>query len=168
MNTPILHKGINNQLKQSDFARQSISTEDCVKSEVYGICVLQEPDNWLIETYFPERAKSISEDYSSYFIEVIQAQINSKPKPNKNNKMLSINGEVMVYPNPAVGTIRLESNDNIINIEIFNLDGRLQFKKNYTGEVKVLSISTDGYAPGVYYITIVSANTRYTQKIVVS
>lgn len=80
----------------------------------------------------------------------------------------TIDNEVLVYTDSVMNRIRIESNEPIVNVEIFNLDGRLVFNADYNGAIKFISINTDRYEAGVYYISIVAGNIRYTKKITIT
>lgn len=63
--------------------------------------------------------------------------------------------EVQVYPNPANNYLNIAGAENCI-AQVFSSDGRLIETLNI--ENKIVGISTENYAPGLYYLKLISDN----------
>lgn len=76
---------------------------------------------------------------------------------------------VKVYPNPFVSSITLEldwfSNETT-TIRIFNIIGKEIFLKKYDPLINKLSINTDDFEKGIYFIEITKGNKIDTQRII--
>lgn len=71
-----------------------------------------------------------------------------------------------IYPNPARDYIQIETEDeDLIHIEIYSMDGRLQVEDNFFGNTK---ISTDGLSNGMYIVRMKASNgSMSTKKIMI-
>ena len=67
--------------------------------------------------------------------------------------------EFNLYPNPAIDQLRIETKENIDQIEIFNLSG--QIVHSFNSQSKVINVQD--LVPGVYFIRL-SANENFTMK----
>jgi len=73
-----------------------------------------------------------------------------------------------VYPNPASGNINIVNrNSGIEKIEMYNLLGESIFSKILSSPSLETSIDVSGYVPGIYFITISSASSTATKKIII-
>lgn len=72
--------------------------------------------------------------------------------------------EVKLYPNPATDFLQISS-DMIERVEIHNMVGQKVFDSFY-GDSHVV-ISTNGFAPGTYAVTVYSNNQMVTKQVVV-
>ena len=72
---------------------------------------------------------------------------------------------ISIYPNPSKGTFAISSQDmNIDNVEIFNIQGQLVYKKSVKGE----KINIEGLKSGFYPVKVTLENGKQiTQKITV-
>jgi len=69
---------------------------------------------------------------------------------------------ILVYPNPARGVFNIDisGTDKTVNIEIFDIYGRLMLKNEYNDHQNYIKDSFDfsGYSRGIYFIRIISAD----------
>ena len=72
--------------------------------------------------------------------------------------------EVSVYPNPATDFVQVNS-DQIERVEIFNMMGQKVFDQLYGDSHAV--ISTTGFAPGTYSVTVTTHERRVTKQVIV-
>lgn len=72
--------------------------------------------------------------------------------------------EVSVYPNPASDFVQISS-DQIQRVEIYNMLGQRVFDQFY-GDSHV-TISTNGFAPGTYAVTVTTRDQKITKQVVV-
>ena len=72
--------------------------------------------------------------------------------------------EVSVYPNPATDFVQVTS-DQIERVEIYNMMGQMVFDNNY-GDSHVV-ISTNGFAPGAYAVTVYTQDQKVTKQVIV-
>jgi hypothetical protein len=72
---------------------------------------------------------------------------------------------VVLYPNPANDQVRIQANDNIMELRMFDTFGRLVTTIANAGMNTVLS--TQHMADGVYHITVLTANGSSHETLVV-
>jgi hypothetical protein len=72
--------------------------------------------------------------------------------------------EVSIYPNPATDFVEVIS-DQIQRVEIYNMMGQMVFEGSY-GDSHVV-ISTNGFAPGTYAVTVYSTDQKVTKQVIV-
>lgn len=70
--------------------------------------------------------------------------------------------EAAIYPNPATDVININTDENVLRVEVFNMQGQLV--KVVTGEVN--QISVNGLANGVYTLKLTTENGTSMHKIV--
>jgi hypothetical protein len=112
--------------------------------------------------------KNLTDFYTSYGF--IQALLISKGqsellKNTKNIQDLNLN----VSPNPAsqfVNISGLPLNDDKLNVRIFSLSGNLLFEKQYDFLNNIATVSLEGFATGVYVMSVDSSNQRKIFKII--
>jgi hypothetical protein len=77
-------------------------------------------------------------------------------------------GSVSVYPNPATDNITIDlnklNNQNSV-ISIYDVTGKIV--RSYSVAENQLHINRDGLQSGLYFITVVAENRRYTSKLVI-
>ncbi|MGB0431689.1 MAG: T9SS type A sorting domain-containing protein [Bacteroidia bacterium] len=78
-----------------------------------------------------------------------------------------------VFPNPAADNVTLsfalENNDNI-NIQVVDLTGKVVVElgsADYTNGINQVNINTTSLKAGVYFINMTSANSNYTQRLII-
>jgi PKD repeat protein len=72
---------------------------------------------------------------------------------------------VSVYPNPVTDKVTVKSNNNIKEVQIFNVTGQVVF--NQTINSKIITIYTTGLSAGVYTVKAITDNGTITRKIVI-
>ena len=72
--------------------------------------------------------------------------------------------EVSVYPNPASDFVQVTS-EQIERVEIYNMMGQKVFDNNYVDSHVV--ISTNGFAPGTYTVTVYTHDQKVTKQVIV-
>jgi hypothetical protein len=73
-------------------------------------------------------------------------------------------GMVHCYPNPSDGYIHIKSQTNIQNVKITNQLGEIIYRSKTSG--RDLTIDTDRYKPGVYFIEVTTPAGVETQKLI--
>ncbi len=85
-------------------------------------------------------------------------------------ELLSVNelsSKVMVYPNPANGSVRVEAGNGIESINVYNVLGTLVETVNANG--KTVNVNLSNYSDGVYFFSIRQNNgTVSNQRVVVT
>jgi hypothetical protein len=73
-----------------------------------------------------------------------------------------------VYPNPASGIVNIVNrNSGIDKIEMYNLLGESIFTKTFSLPSLETSIDVSGYLPGIYFITVSTASSSTTKKVII-
>ncbi len=79
--------------------------------------------------------------------------------------------DIAVYPNPASSFIKINTGvlnkDTNINIQIFDITGRLMYQKDTKTGYDDITINTENYQNGLYLINVISDNSRFTEKIMI-
>ncbi len=100
-----------------------------------------------------------------YYIDDICVSSDSLYNENwtlNNSEILKDNFKI--FPNPASGSINIESKNTVTQISLCNINGQLVFlDKNF----KSSTISTESFESGIYFLTIESASTSHKSKIVI-
>lgn len=73
------------------------------------------------------------------------------------------NINLSIYPNPASDIIFVETNEKIINVNIFNNLGQSIFEQNYESQSKI-QINIDNINPGIYIIEVETISGFKTRK----
>lgn len=71
-------------------------------------------------------------------------------------------GDVRVFPNPASTVLNFESEESIVGVEMFNMQG--QMVKTESGDIRSLSISD--LSEGIYMVKIKTSSSERIQKVV--
>ncbi len=79
-------------------------------------------------------------------------------------KVLYNNSEIQIFPNPVHDFINLNSDCNIIDIQIFNSEGKQIFTSKVESESFNLDIST--FKSGIYFVKIVTFENTSLKKII--
>jgi hypothetical protein len=88
---------------------------------------------------------------------VATATVGTGIKQNEYDKSISI------YPNPSRGTFAISSQDiNIENVEIFNVQGQLVYKKSVKGD----KINIEGMNNGLYPVKVTLENGKQVTRII--
>ena len=78
-----------------------------------------------------------------------------------------LSSKVMVYPNPANGSVRVEAGNGIESINVYNVLGTLVETVNANG--KTVNVNLSDYSDGVYFFSIRQNNgTVSNQRVVVT
>src|SRR5690554_2031089 len=68
---------------------------------------------------------------------------------------------VKIYPNPAKETLYILSDVEVLEVELFNIEGRLILKQNHSDAISI------GHLPGgIYQVVIFTDNGVYTEKMI--
>jgi len=68
---------------------------------------------------------------------------------------------VKIYPNPAKETLYILSDVEVLEVELFNMEGRLILKQNHSDAISI------GHLPGgIYQVVIFTDNGVYTEKMI--
>lgn len=82
--------------------------------------------------------------------------------PKSSSLNLNISEPFVIYPNPVKNILNISYNHSIGLIEIYNIQGKLEYSfKNIEPNVNVSQLKT-----GIYFIKIESGNTIYTTKFI--
>jgi len=80
-----------------------------------------------------------------------------------NTKIYDHNQLTIIYPNPASNMLFIESDENINNISIYNINGEML--RSYNGYMNQLNIAD--LKPGFYFLRIESARCIFSHKITI-
>jgi hypothetical protein len=72
---------------------------------------------------------------------------------------------VSIYPNPANSNLNITAEKGMTGIKIMNHLGQLVLNRETTGTS--FNLNVDSYAPGVYFVTVITTEGTMTEKIVV-
>ncbi len=78
---------------------------------------------------------------------------------------MSIDDELKVYPNPSRGIVNYSSSQNVRNIKVIDLSGRIVFEKATT-ELNG-NIDLSGYSEGVYLLKVELEQKEKLTKILI-
>ena len=81
------------------------------------------------------------------------------------NEIAAPNAQINIYPNPAVGYVNISSENNIENIEIINTVGQIIFNQNAPGNS--ITIKTNNYQTGIYFVRVKTTEGYQTQKLTI-
>jgi len=81
------------------------------------------------------------------------------------NEISSSNPQVNVYPNPATNYVSINSEINIINVEIYNIVGQKVFNQNDPGNN--FTINTNEFESGIFFVRITTPQGYQTQKLTI-
>lgn len=70
-----------------------------------------------------------------------------------------------IYPNPSNGIFTIESEKNISQLHILNMNGTLVFKQNNAGRFQQINLSQ--LSKGIYFIQVLMDNKMACQKIMI-
>jgi len=73
--------------------------------------------------------------------------------------------EYSIYPNPVTDQLNITSENEMIQVDIFNQLGQKVFSQ--TVKNNFFNLNTTGYNPGVYYVRITTENGIATEKVMV-
>ncbi|MGP8215915.1 MAG: T9SS type A sorting domain-containing protein [Bacteroidia bacterium] len=79
------------------------------------------------------------------------------------NQVKNSNEQVNIYPNPSNGNIQVTSSENIDDIQITDLIGRLVYEAKPNNMGAVLHLDN----AGMYFITLTSGTTTNTKKVII-
>jgi hypothetical protein len=93
-------------------------------------------------------------------IEIVEGLIVNNPSVTLNN--------FSVYPNPFASTINILNSNNrrIQEIRCYDGTGRCLMQNEINGSQQQVSIFVNGFAPGLYFVDVVSENNHHIFKIV--
>ena len=69
---------------------------------------------------------------------------------------------LQIYPNPAKDFVNIQTVSNIKNVSIYNVNGQKVY--NVVADAKHLNLNTSGFAKGVYFMNIKTANGKIILK----
>ena len=81
------------------------------------------------------------------------------------NEISSSNPQVNIYPNPAINYVSINSEINIINVEIYNIVGQKVFNQNDPGNN--FTINTNEFESGIFFVRITTPKGYQTQKLII-
>lgn len=83
---------------------------------------------------------------------------------NDPNSAKELNNQVSMYPNPSNGMVTIAGIEGMSRIRIQNANGQLVYNGTYfQGE----TLSTEGWAAGIYFVEVVNNGTTYMKKLMV-
>ncbi len=99
--------------------------------------------------------------------EIIASAENAEAYISQLNTISSVKTtrSLSVYPQPAGTYVHLSAQENLRQIEIYNLDGKLMLQKYVNG--KNNQINTHFLEPGVYILKAVGESTNYAAKLII-
>tara|TARA_B110000879_G_scaffold201913_1_gene277609 strand:- start:3223 stop:4344 length:1122 start_codon:yes stop_codon:yes gene_type:complete len=71
------------------------------------------------------------------------------------------NSDINVFPNPTIGIINFSTSVNIINIEIYNLNGKMITKSKLKSKADLTDLPN-----GMYIVKVITENKEYYKKII--
>ena len=77
------------------------------------------------------------------------------------SKERQLNSEIILYPNPTSNLLRIDTEENIIEISIIDLSGKIIVQKAGANFVNVSNLSD-----GIYFIQVITQNKTITKKFV--
>jgi hypothetical protein len=93
--------------------------------------------------------------------------------PSHNSKNLEldsplVNSELYIYPNPANNSFNIKTKLTApIYIEIISLQGE-KVAQRYFEEDGLITITSDQFSSGVYYVKLSSENQLFTDKLIIT
>jgi len=75
------------------------------------------------------------------------------------------NSSVIAYPNPVSDILIINSNDEISNLRIFNINGQLV--KSFNPASKETTIDVSSFANGVYFVHVLSHKKNTVQRVII-
>jgi len=79
---------------------------------------------------------------------------------------ISIKNEINIYPNPSNDFIYINiSNEDELQVEIFDINGKSLFNKNIFDKNKKIDVS--GFSKGVYILRIIDNNEIFHEKLII-
>jgi hypothetical protein len=92
--------------------------------------------------------------------------VNKKIDDNINELFLAKN--INIFPNPVKNSLNINSNINIINIKLYNIEGKLVISKNYH-EMNSVDLNLIENENGLYFIKLLlENNSEYYEKIIIN
>jgi len=81
------------------------------------------------------------------------------------NTSVSINNSsFQIYPNPVTDQLHLEASDQIQNVEIYSVDGKIMYKSVLHTNSTILNLTS--IKPGIYFVRILTRGQLFTEKFV--
>lgn len=75
--------------------------------------------------------------------------------------------KILVYPNPAVGKIKIEATIPITQLKIYNQDGKCILNKEVSNQTGI-KLNVNRYKPGIYLLQILNLeNEIHTKKVII-
>lgn len=118
----------------------------------------------------------INSNLMSYRLKIPQTitSINIDPNNHVINKTGSIivNNNIVelknpkIYPNPSNEFINIETDENIVSIEFFNIDSKLIKKQNIDNYSSINKLEIKDLASGIYLLRICSKDKIYNQRFI--
>ena len=118
--------------------------------------------------------EGLIDDVRIYNIELTVDEVARIYNETKNLATSSFNlldKKVSIYPNPVTNgelsvSFSSQSNENI-SIELYTMDGRRLFQKNYNNNEEVIKLNMNGISSGVYFLKTTRGNLNNVQKVLV-
>ncbi|UOX33056.1 N-acetylmuramoyl-L-alanine amidase [Flavobacterium sediminilitoris] len=90
---------------------------------------------------------------------------------NENDEQLEFNGEISLYPNPAINEITFEINNvqsKNVTLDIFDISGKRikNMKLNSDNDLIQQQLNISEFASGIYFINFTIDNKEYLKKFV--
>ena len=76
------------------------------------------------------------------------------------------NTYINIYPNPVQDFLNINSSEDIINVKLYNVIGQIVLNKLVNNNTH--QINTSNYTPGMYLLTVETANGTITKKVNIS
>lgn len=89
-----------------------------------------------------------------------------RPFTPKNQEQLSVRdaisskNQIEIYPNPATNYVRINTKDNVKNVQFFDVNGRLVLRSNQA------EINLNSLTKGVYMIVVETTQDTFRQKLI--
>lgn len=88
----------------------------------------------------------------------------SKMEPTSSEDIKLDSKDLKIFPNPSLGGVNIQSNEDLYSVELFTLSGEL-ILKNKPNSVRNYTLDLSRYAQGVYFLKVYSNQTVSTHKI---
>lgn len=118
--------------------------------------------------YFPVGSVSISSSlgevfisqFSEYNFYLSQGQQQSSSFITLGTRVVG-ESKLEIYPTITYGKIFIDSEEDILNVQVYNSSGQV-----VTEEQSVLELNISSEAAGIYYVMIATAEKVFTQKVI--
>jgi hypothetical protein len=88
-------------------------------------------------------------------------------KPSGINENINSKNSINIYPNPSNGKLTINSNQDIANINVFDITGKAVHNKEFTNKLNQTEIDLSALNNGIYFIAVQSSNGEISKSKIV-